>query len=946
MKNKIKYFAVCIASVLLLSASGNSYTADYGDERIFIASAETEDEDSEAYEDTAAVNSKLRESEENVEAEFGDITEFLRKVGSCGEIDIYFKNKDVDDDIWEKNGGKPQKKSEYTDEQEELADKIADIKKLGDFVAVDPVGKKVIAEFGDSSECDEGRIYVSEGRRYLLYINDEGNVPIRIRTLISSVDNPYLYRSDDGEVLELMNSDRSEIIAAYGKSVPRDKNEEDFQVYRTSDGKGFAWLNSDGDQVIGTFRECAENDSYVMLVDDRLGNIGIKNKSTDYIWWSSPLGASRDSLATPLLIDELRSSNTLRYGIPEESSSNNVLRSAADAKITVSDIENGVRVNYGYDSAGFEYPVEYTLEEDHLKASLKISDIVENNPSNVAAEITLMGSFGAASMEEEGYFVIPDGCGALVRFNNNRTMDKNAYSRKVYGDDITAVPTVRGAVAEQLCLPVYGIVKNDNAMLVVASKGDSNADLSVRVSRQSNSGYNLCNFSFQLRGTDTFYMSGSRADKFTVFESGDIDSDDIELLYYPIAAENADYSDVAECYRNYLINEKGVSPKVESGKSSLYIDIYGGVMKEKPVLGIPVAMKTAVTTYDEAVEILEELRNNGGENMIISYHNWTDDGISGEIDTSAKPSGILGGRSGFSKLKEFIGENGCELYPVSDNRDFYSGNGYNSLNSACVRISGSYARIVSYDRAYGIPDGFKDDMSLLSPSLFSEVFTEAADNYADKGLNGMAVAGLADSLYGDYGKKKISRFDAMKAAEECMEYIDETLENGIVADCANAYAIPYASHIVNVPLTSSRFDIFNEDVPFYQMVMHGLIPYSSTALNAAANSTDELLKSAVFGSLPRYDMLYAETDTLKDTEYDVYYYARHSEQAAAAAAEYKLLKPVYDDISDSFMLSCETENGGRIITAEYSCGTVISADLDKKTLVCNGRLIELERSGG
>ncbi len=42
------------------------------------------------------------------------------------------------------------------------------------------------------------------------------------------------------------------------------------------------------------------------------------------------------------------------------------------------------------------------------------------------------------------------------------------------------------------------------------------------------------------------------------------------------------------------------------------------------------------------------------------------------------------------------------------------------------------------------------------------------------------------------------------------------------------------------------------------------------------------------------------------------------------------------------MIGCEVENGGRLITAAYSNGTVLSADLDNKTLNYNGRLIELE----
>ena len=157
------------------------------------------------------------------------------------------------------------------------------------------------------------------------------------------------------------------------------------------------------------------------------------------------------------------------------------------------------------------------LEKDCLKASLKVSDIKEPKDEKIATEVTLMSSFGAADDTEDGYFVIPDGSGALVRFNNNRTMDTNAYQQRVYGPDVTVVPTSRGAVAEQIYLPVYGIVKENNAMLVVASKGDSNAYLSAQVSRQSNSSYNLCNFTFILRGTDTFYMSGNNSDKLTVF---------------------------------------------------------------------------------------------------------------------------------------------------------------------------------------------------------------------------------------------------------------------------------------------------------------------------------------------------------------------------------------------------------------------------------------------
>lgn len=934
MKKKLKIFLLCLLAVSASAVTGNSLA----DEDIPAPDTEI----SEQEEEKASVSAKLSESVEKVDVSYTDIAEYLQKIVTVEGIDIYFKAKDIDDIIWEQNGGKPDKKSDYTPAQEALDDKISDIKKLGDFVAVDSKARKVLADFDKSNKCDEGKIYISGGGRYLLYVNEDMTKPLRIRQVISTIDNPYLFSSLDEKTLELMDSDYKNVLYAYKKSGIEDGK----TVYYTNDKKGFVWLTTDNKQVIAVSRVCAENADFRLLVDDRLGNIAVENKKTGYIWWSAPLGASRDEKATPLLINELRSSNKLTYGTPSKHSTENLRSATDDCEISVKDIEGGVRITYKYEK-GFEIPVEYTLETDHIKASLKIGDIKEPDNENIITEMNVMNSFGAADMSEEGYFIIPDGCGALVRFNNKKTTESDAYSQNVYGSDITAVPTHKGAVTEQIYLPMYAIVKEDNAMLVIAEKGDTNAKLSVSVSEQSNSSYNMCSFSFVLRGTDTFYMSGSN-DKFTVFETGDIKTDDIELRYYPISAENADYTHVAERYRRYLAEEKGLMKKTESGQNPVYVSLYGGVQKKKTVLGIPVTMKSPVTSFGQGLEILNDLTESGVEDIVVSYKNWTDDGIENKVDTSASPSDTLGGKTEFSALTDFIDENSFELYPISDNRDFYSGNGYNSINNTCVRISGSYSRIVSYDRAYNIPDGFKDNMSLLSPHYYEEVFSDIAESYSKAGLSGVCMGNLTSSLYGDYGKKEISRADAKKLAVGGYEILSEKLDNGMLADTANAYAIPHASHITNVPLSSSRFDIFNEDIPFYQMVLHGIVPYSTTAVNGDTDPDTLLLKAAATGSYLNYDMLYEKTSELKDTEFDVYFYANYENQIIPAAEEYELLKPIYSDISEAFITGYETERDGNFITVSYSNGTVIKSDLEEKTIDFNGQLIDLGaiREGG
>lgn len=938
MKNRIKRTLLCLTAAAMVTTGGTIH-ADSSPQGLFAASG-TADEPGEA-ENT--VREKRSEAVEDTDFDTALVKKYMTLAGSDEGIDFYCRPKDFEDRIWLSFGftEKPDGKTELTDAQkqkkESAEETISLLRKTGEAAALWTDSGSPAAGFKELSSGDGERLYISGKGRFLVTVGDDGKLK-RVRKIISTLDSPNAFLTDDGKTLDLMEENNKKLDTTFTYK----RTENGIMVYENADSGEFAWVTEDGSHYLGAFSNGAENDKLRMIVDRRNASFGIENKENGYIWWSSPLDAAQDSSATDLLADELRSSSALNYGIPERRNNNNLLRShyASDCTTTVSDIENGIRVVYNYSKAGFRYPVEYTLEDDHLKASLKVSEIEETDPRNIATQVTLLGSFGAAGPDEEGYFVIPDGSGALVRFNNGKNVGSNAYLQRVYGRDTTVVPTSKGAVTEQIYLPVYGIVKEDNAMLVVASKGDSNALLSAKVSGQSNTSYNLCNFTFILRGTDTFYMSGSN-EELTMFQSGDIDSDDIELLCYPIAKKDADYTDVAARYREYLLSEREVKVRAEEEQAALYVDLFGGVLKKQSVLGIPITMKTPVTRYSDAVDILTRLSSSGVDDMVVSYANWTSNGISNKVDTKAKPAFVLGGKKDFSSFTDFIDDNGLELYPISDNRDFLSGNGYYSFTNTSVRISGSYSRIVSYDRAYGIPDGFRKNMSLLSPDYFSRVFGKVADSYESAGLDGVCVADLTTSLYGDYGKKRISRYDAMNELIDCYKELSGSLDNGLLASRANAYALPYVKHIKDMPLSSSRFDIFDEDIPFCQMVLHGIIPYSTEAVNGSADPADVLLMAAATGSSLSFDLLSENPAELKDTEFDIYYYASSESWTDTAAAMYKLIKPILSGTSTSTITGYERD--GDLITTTYSNGSVVRVDLRKKTIDFNGTLTDLEQ---
>ena len=140
MKNKIKRTLLCLLAVSMMTVSANIYADSEEEAETAAETAEGEGSEEGAAEEKAA---KLKESEEKVRAEYDDITAYLRKVGSADGIDVYAKDKGFEDAVWAKNGGEPEKKSDYTEAQEAIADMIGDLKKLGDLVAVDPAKKRL-----------------------------------------------------------------------------------------------------------------------------------------------------------------------------------------------------------------------------------------------------------------------------------------------------------------------------------------------------------------------------------------------------------------------------------------------------------------------------------------------------------------------------------------------------------------------------------------------------------------------------------------------------------------------------------------------------------------------------------------------------------------------------------------------------------------------------------
>ena len=694
------------------------------------------------------------------------------------------------------------------------------------------------------------------------------------------------------------------------------------------------------EQALAEMELAAEN-SKMALYYNKKGQIALVDKATGEVWWSNPINVDA-AAGKAAQKTKLKSSMTMTFAQPSKRSTTaqNSSDQKVKCKIKVKKNSDGLDITYDYGNAEISVPVKLTLKDDYLSVSVDTKEIVESNGDKIVTNLIMMGAFGAAEPDETGYFVVPDGSGALINFNNGK-MNYKTYKGQVYGRNITAVETTKPAVTQNVYLPMYGIVKGSSGMMVVADKGDTCATINAYTRGQEKTSYNACYFDFEIR-TDDEYLMGGDANPLAVYEKRGILVPEIEVRYYPVSnadKSEIDYVDIADSYRDYLTKEQGVAKSAAVDKSALYVDFYGAVMKQETVLGLPVMMQHETTSFEEAKTILEKLKELGVDDIVANYNQWTTDDIKEKVADDAKPASKLGGKKDFKALKSYAEENGIELYPAVDNLTFESGNGYFTMTDTAIRVSNAYSRQIEYDLNHGVENKFYDAISLLSPRKYEKMFKSLTKSYSKAEINNISLGSATTVIYGDYGRNSVSREMFKYNLQGYLEEMKGSI-GSILADGANAYVLKYVDHVSNVPLNSSKFDIFDQEVPFYQIVMSGLKPVSTTAVNGDAQVADLVLRAIASGTNLRFDLLAESADELKDTRYDKYYYANYEYWIEDAAACYKFADEVLSKTAGSAITEYNILSETKIETV-YENGTKTTVDLEARTVDVNGKKISI-----
>ena len=595
-------------------------------------------------------------------------------------------------------------------------------------------------------------------------------------------------------------------------------------------------------------------------------------------------------------------------------------------------------------SPNFTVELEYRLNKDALDVSVPMCSLQEGGGAKIY-RIQLLKYMGAAGSEEEGYMVVPNGSGSIINFNNGKTNVAD-YSQYIYGMDPLSQEYTVLENAEKARLPLFGISGENRNIFATIEDGASLAYVSASISGKVNS-YNYIYSSFVLRGFDTLSMFGTTGNEaeLPVLEK-DVYDVNLSVKYSFLDEEHQGYSGMANYYRERLIAEGILTERVEDTQLPFYYDVIGGVKLTSHILGVQYLSVHPMTTFDEAAEISNDLVANGVTNQVMNYQGWFNGGYYHNVPDRINVLWKLGGKSGLEDLSDTVASNGGTFYGdvafqkvtfISKHFQYmfessrYYGAGYvanfGQVNPSTLRQTSSLGyQETKYD--------------LLSPKFLPRYVDDFASKIDDYDITGISLRDLGDTLHSDRKRTNvINREEALDVVLGQLDILAET-EKDIMVSGGNDYTFAYAEDIINAPVNDNNYFIIDQDIPFYEMVIHGYINYCGGHLNIGSTDDpqEDLLEMIEYGVAPHYIFTWEKSTEMKYSGLNMYYSTTYENWSQDAAETYQILSEALNPVMGAEMIGHEVlDNGLRKVT--YDNGVCIYINYSDVDLEQDGILV-------
>lgn len=563
--------------------------------------------------------------------------------------------------------------------------------------------------------------------------------------------------------------------------------------------------------------------------------------------------------------------------------------------------------------------VEISLHQDTMMVTIPEMSVKEGTQAQIMA-LEIMPFFGSAVDGTDGYAFVPDGCGALVRFNNpDHAADAaGTFSWPIYSSrtpDINRLLNDDDSGSVQVLVPVFGVRKADSAFTAILLEGEEEASVNLYPCGVVPFYRVMPRFHYRY----TYSLSGS---KITLNNDAPVDvrisreriTGNRSLQYTFTSGADSDYNGMARTYKAYL-EENGLLNKTNLSNAAfpLQLELVMGTTEQRMLFNKYIPM----TTYAQAQDMVSALHSGGVGKVDCLLTGWYKDGM-GSNATRYKPERKLGGTDGLLALNETLVQVGDTMTLQTDPlliRDA-------SLSDSLVR------RLAARGENQLVMSSAGEDTFLYSVRKLKERFLTLLNPLRKLSLKqtGIQVDHIGKVLYGDYTRKwTLLRKDSLQTYQEV--FAEGKKDGLLTVTGGNAYTFASADRITDIPVTTSGATILDEAVPFLQLVLHGNIGYSSMPGNLFNDKTADYLKWIEYGCLPYYRLTYAAAANMRYTDYNMLYSSQFSQWSSNVIAVCTEMQQAFGDTVAVAMQShqkvanavyCTRYNNGVAVYVNYN----------------------------
>ena len=359
--------------------------------------------------------------------------------------------------------------------------------------------------------------------------------------------------------------------------------------------------------------------------------------------------------------------------------------------------------------------------------------------------------------------------------------------------------------------------------------------------------------------------------------SESISNNKYSVSFYPLYGDNADYVGMADVYRDYLKQKYNLENIKE--ENMLALKLIGGSSVKNSFLGIPYNDFYATTTVNEAAEIVTELFEITEEKMSVNLVGFGQGGIDvGKIAGGFKLDSNLGNRSDLEKFIKYCEKNGIRSFMDFDAVRFNkTAGGLSTLSDKAVTVNGQVVNCYNYNVWSRTRDFDFENYSLATRSKLFDIAERITNATSKLGLTGVGLDTLSNYCYSDYGKtESFIKGNMQKDVAKILAGFKKDKIN-IAVNNANDYAAAYANQIYDAPLESSGHTLFDQDIPFYEIVFKGYASMSSPSVNLVPNSKETILKAIESGIGLTYTLISNYDTKLLASSESAFYGSKYSD---------------------------------------------------------------------